>query len=576
MKPYHFKSLRARLIAYLVLPVILILLAAGFGGFLFARDRMIEQFHKRVTLQLERAAQKIEQRLSRPVELMRLFANSGISESNDGLLEAIVGRLETLPEVARVNLKWHAATDPAHHHGRRYGAMGNGRMTRFKRGTITSISIPTVEESTDMQTVSVSMILLDSADSAVGNLEIVLKFNYLISGLTASPWWQSTMACIADRETGRIVLASGPMQGRTMLGETGNPLEQAIKADISKKTVGTLWPPGHPPDYVAGFHSLETFPWALVVFADGKTALAPIIAFRNGFLIGALILVALVAGIIHLTIGQMSDTIRHLAKRAISVAAGDYGDTIKVDSHDEIGQLAQSFNRMIEGLREKEMIQRTFGSYVDADFARVLMKKPEVGRLGGRRQEVIILMSDIRGFTPMTKNLSPEKIIDMLNGYFSAMIPLIQQYHGIIVDFVGDGILAFFEPINESLCDATHRCMQCAFEMNADIDRLNQQMSRQDLPELKMGIGINCGPVVVGNIGSEMRKKYGIVGAAVNVTQRIQAEAEAGEVVISQSIFDMAESHVTVIRNFSASLKGVASTMQLYTVVPKTTHPQSG
>ena len=572
MKPYYFKSMRARLTVYLVLPVIFLLLAGGVSAFLFARDRMIDQFHKRVTLQLERAAQKIEQRLSKPIELMRLFANSGISESNDGLLEVIVERLETLPEVARVNLTWHAATDASHHRGRRSGAMGIGRMMRFNRGTITSISIPAVEESTSEQTVSVTMILLDAADTTVGNLEIVLKLNYLISGLTTSPWWQNTMACIADRKTGRIVLASGLMQGRTMLGETGSPLERSIKTDIAEKTVGTLWPPGHPPDRVAGFHSLETFPWALVVFSDGKAALAPIITFRNGFLIGALILVALVAGIIHLTIGQISNTIQDLARRALAVAAGDYGETIKVRSKDEIGQLSESFNRMIEGLREKEMIQRTFGRYVDADFARILLKKPEVGRLGGRRQDVIVLMTDIRGFTPMTKNLPPEKTIEMLNGYFSAMIPLIQKYRGIIVDFVGDGILAFFEPINESLPEATHRCLQCAFDMHAGIGQLNREMAARHLPALKMGIGINCGPVVVGNIGSETRKKYGIVGAPVNVTQRIQAVADAGEVVISNTILEMAETQITVLRNFSAPLKGVASTMHLYAVVPKTTN----
>jgi class 3 adenylate cyclase len=151
------------------------------------------------------------------------------------------------------------------------------------------------------------------------------------------------------------------------------------------------------------------------------------------------------------------------------------------------------------------------------------------------------------------------------------MIPLIQKYRGIIVDFVGDGILAFFEPINESLPEATQRCLQCAFDMHAVIGQLNRELEAGHLPALKMGIGINCGPVVVGNIGSETRKKYGIVGAAVNVTQRIQAVADAGEVVISSSIFEMADTQITVLRNFSAPLKGVASTMHLYAVVPKTT-----
>jgi class 3 adenylate cyclase len=84
-----------------------------------------------------------------------------------------------------------------------------------------------------------------------------------------------------------------------------------------------------------------------------------------------------------------------------------------------------------------------------------------------------------------------------------------------------------------------------------------------------MGMGINSGPVVVGNIGSEARKKYGIVGATVNITQRIQGQADAGEVVVSESVFKMVASSVTIIRDFSASLKGVASTVKLYAIALK-------
>ena len=569
MKHYHFKSLRARLTTLMVLPVIMILLAAGLGGFFYARDRMIKQWNKSVTLQLERAAHEIEMRLSKPIELMTLFSNSGTGESNIGLLEAIVQRIKTLQGVVRVNLKWHTATKDVHHHGDRRGTMGRGRIMNFNRGTFSRISLPSVDEISSEQTVSMTMMLLDTSDTAVGNLEIVLKFSFLVSDITTNPWWQSATACIVDRATGRIILPSGLMKGRTLLGETGSPLERSIKSEITQKTVGALWDEGSPPDHVAGFHSLETFPWTLVVFADGKRILAPIINFRNGFMIGALFLIILVMVIIQLNIGRMSATIRSLAKRAIAVAAGDYGEKIKVNSRDEIGQLAISFNTMIEGLKEKEMIQRTFGRYVDPDFARILLKAPEAGQLGGRRQEVAILITDIRGFTPMTENLSPEDTIGVLNRYFSAMIPLIQQYRGIIVDFVGDGILAFFEPVNESLSDATNRCSRCAFDMHTSIDKLDRELTGRKLPGLKMGIGINCGPVVVGNIGSETRKKYGIVGAAVNITQRIQGQADAGEVVVSRSVLDMVEGRVIVVRDFPATLKGISSTVQLYAILPK-------
>ena len=250
------------------------------------------------------------------------------------------------------------------------------------------------------------------------------------------------------------------------------------------------------------------------------------------------------------------------------LAAGNYGDKITVSSQDEIGRLAGSFNTMVEGLKERDAIRNTFGLYVDPDFARALLNQPEAGRLGGKRQEVAILMADIRGFTPMAERLSPEATIEVLNRYFSAIIPLVQERGGIIVDFVGDAILVFFEPIDDSLSATAQRCVRCAFDMHATMGHLNRQLEALDLPALNMGIGINSGPVVVGNIGSEERKKYGIVGAAVNATQRIQGQSDAGEVVVSEAVHGMVASQVGVTRAFSTSLKGVPSPVQLYALEP--------
>jgi class 3 adenylate cyclase len=230
--------------------------------------------------------------------------------------------------------------------------------------------------------------------------------------------------------------------------------------------------------------------------------------------------------------------------------------------------LATSFNTMIDGLRERDTIRNTFGSYVDPDFARALLEQPEAGRLGGRRQEVAILMADIRGFTPMAERLSPEETIEVLNRYFSAIIPLIQEHRGIIVDFIGDAILAFFEPVDEAIEAAAHRCVQCAFDLQAAMDRLNRELGELDLPVLRMGIGVHSGPVVVGNIGSHARKKYGIVGSSVNITQRIQGESEEGETVVSEPVIDKVGLRVSVARSFSATLKGVSAPVKLYAVNP--------
>ena len=121
-----------------------------------------------------------------------------------------------------------------------------------------------------------------------------------------------------------------------------------------------------------------------MVFAEGNAILAPIINFRNGFVIGAAHLIMVIYGVIRLNVDRMAGTIRHLSRRAGTIAAGEYGEKIAVTSRDEIGRLATSFNTMIDGLRERDTIRNTFGRYVDPDFARILLEQPEAGRLGGQ------------------------------------------------------------------------------------------------------------------------------------------------------------------------------------------------
>ncbi len=566
---YRFKSLRTRLIVLLLVPVFLILLAAGMGAFFYARNVMVGQWEKNVAMQLEYAAYAMETNLTKPMALMQLFSGSGKETTKISLLEAIVYRLESLPGVVRVNLNWHAKPHGHDHFSRNDMDSAKGRFRHFARGSFARVSLPVIDEVVGEETISIAMILLDESDTVVGNLEIVLRFSLLVSGITGNRWWQNATTCIADRATGKIILASGRMKGRTRIGESDDPLENQIQLEMAQKTWGTILGKGHPPERVAGFHALETIPWVLVVVADGKVALSPIIYFRNGFMVGATILLAAVYGIIRLNVNRTSNTIQTLSRRAGSISKGDFGEKVEVTSEDEIGRLAQSFNTMVDGLREKETIKNTFGRYVDPDFARTLLKSPESGRLGGRLETVAILMADIRGFTAMAKSLSPEHTIELLNGYFSAIIPPIEKHRGIIVDFVGDGLLAFFQPIEESLADTIQRCVMCAFTMHRAIFRCNHEMMARKLPLLQMGIGINSGLVVVGNVGAVTRRKYGIVGAAVNITQRIQAKARAGEVVVSKSVVENIQSDVDITREIATLLKGVDSMEPLYVISKK-------
>jgi class 3 adenylate cyclase len=191
---------------------------------------------------------------------------------------------------------------------------------------------------------------------------------------------------------------------------------------------------------------------------------------------------------------------------------------------------------------------------------------PETARLGGRRKEVVIMMSDIRGFTPLSETLSPEETIYILNRYFEYMIRIINKYNGIIVEFVGDAILVFFQPLSESLSATVNQGVRCAFEMQKEMTPFNEEIKAESFPELEMGIGVNAGPVVVGHIGSSARAKYGIVGSEVNITQRIQQQAKGKEVVVSESVYKSVSENVVLTDSVQIRLKGVQKPVTLHRI----------
>ena len=151
MRPYPFKTLRARLTVLMISPVVLILLVAGVSGFIYARDVMIDQWNESVMLKLGQAAHEIDMRLSKPVEMMEMFSKSGTGTPNVSLLETIVRELETLPGVVRANVNWHFSATGHKRLEDRHAIMGHGRFMLFHRGAFTKIAPPKVDEDSGEQ-----------------------------------------------------------------------------------------------------------------------------------------------------------------------------------------------------------------------------------------------------------------------------------------------------------------------------------------------------------------------------------------------------------------------------------------
>ena len=568
------KSLKQKLSLLLILPVALLLFFTGVSGFLYVRNVLLVEWQETAILKLERAAHHMDMRLGRSIEWIKLFHETAESRSGPATQGLILTRLRKLEGVTNVNLKWtDNHSEPSHivmqkHH------MGGSGMMQFHRARISEVTPPRYDAQTKQKTVTLISDFKDKSGQLVGRLEVSLGFDYLMQDIIKYGWWESSMACLID-ESGRYLAHSSAMQGRTRMGETEDPVELAVMENIRDKPYGTHLGPGHPPKLVSGFYRIQQAPWVIVMFAPGKDILAPIVKFRFYYAVVGSLCIILILFLIQVIGGKMVGQIGKISDAAKQVAKGDYAGPLSITSSDEIGQLKVSFNTMIEGLKERDFIRNTFGRYMDPEIARELMKRPEASRMGGEKREVAVLMSDIRGFTPVSESLTPEETIRILNHYFSHMIEVIQRHKGVIVDFYGDGILVFFDPLEGHVKKEIYRAIQCGLEMQQSMTLFNKEMKSENLPELHTGIGINMGDAVVGNIGSETRAKYGIVGSAVNITQRIQAEAKGGEVIISDSVYGLMKKDLKIRKSFSAQLKGVNGKMNLHIVESIQNTPES-
>ena len=160
------------------------------------------------------------------------------------------------------------------------------------------------------------------------------------------------------------------------------------------------------------------------------------------------------------------------------------------------------------------------GAYLSAEVADLVLKETEL-RLGGRRQQVAVLFSDLRGFTSYSQSLEPEQIVDQLNNYMSVMVDTIARHGGIVDKFMGDGIMAVFgAPVAEQ--DDADRAVECAQAMMAAIEKHNDHRQQQGLPQLRHGIGVHFGPVVAGNVGTAERAAYTVIGDTVNLASRLE------------------------------------------------------
>ena len=215
-------------------------------------------------------------------------------------------------------------------------------------------------------------------------------------------------------------------------------------------------------------------------------------------------------------------------------------------------------------LRNK-LLSETFGRFLSDDIVKTLLDTPDGLKLGGEKRTLTILMSDIRGFTALSERMDPSDLIALLNHYLEEMTEPIQKHGGTIIEFIGDGILAIYGAPDYYPDHAT-RAVASAVEMQSKMNDVNKWNEKKGYPPLEMGIGVNTGEVIVGNIGSEKRTKYGVAGPAVNLCGRIESYTTGGQILIPESTKDMIEADLEIVKEMTVYPKGANKELFLWQV----------
>ncbi|MEE8392010.1 MAG: adenylate/guanylate cyclase domain-containing protein, partial [Anaerolineae bacterium] len=233
-------------------------------------------------------------------------------------------------------------------------------------------------------------------------------------------------------------------------------------------------------------------------------------------------LIAVLAGVLLAQAigGAVTAPVRQLAAGTRRVAEGDLSVQFRVDTKDELALLAQAYNQMVIGLREREWLRDMFGRFVSQEVAEAL-RTGQV-KLEGENRVVSILFCDIRGFTARSEQSTPEEMVALLNEYLPVVVDAAQTHEGTVNKFGGDSTLVIYGA-PKRLQESAYQAVLTALEMRASLERLNERLTERGEEPIRIGVGINTGAVLAGAVGPEERQEYTVIGDTVNLASRIEA-----------------------------------------------------
>jgi class 3 adenylate cyclase len=289
-------------------------------------------------------------------------------------------------------------------------------------------------------------------------------------------------------------------------------------------------------------------------------------SIRASFLsvLGTLLVLAVALSI--LFAGTITKPLNALVAGTRAVEKGNLEYSIPVTTKDELGELAESFNEMVTDLKEKERVKAVFGRYLPKAVADRAMEHQGTLGLGGEEKEVAVLFSDIRGFTSLSERLSPPEVVKMLNEYYTRMIDILFENDGTLDKIIGDAIMAVFgAPVTDP--DATAKALKTALGMMEELKKFNAERQARGEEPVLIGIGVNTGIVVAGNLGSVKQLSYTVIGDEVNLASRMCSNAKAGQILVTEATYRKTKWQFEFNQLEPIKVKNVSNPVQIYEVL---------
>lgn len=325
---------------------------------------------------------------------------------------------------------------------------------------------------------------------------------------------------------------------------------------------------------IGSFYKMEIGSLGIVSTARRDKLLEAVYQIRRrNYYITAIVLSISVL-ILYIFSKTISQPVKRLVAATMEVERGNFQLKIRPSTKDEIGDLTWSFSKMVVGLDERDKIKDALGKFVNKEIAE-LAAKGQIS-LGGERKEAAVFFSDIRSFTAISESLSPEEVVEFLNEYMSAMVDCVENTFGVVDKFIGDAVMAVWgAPISHG--NDTENAVDTALMMRKALEEFNIGRGGERKPIIKIGSGINTGPVIAGQIGSENHMEYTVIGDAVNLASRIEGlnKPFGTDILISEHSYALVEGIYHVAAMPPIKVKGKSKPVHIYAVLGRRDDPNA-